>query len=94
LYSFLPSFLPSCAFPANYSYLTHPLFIYLSFFPVLLPGILSGIALGYGLDDLEFESGQRLGILLSTTASGTAPIQWVAGALSLRAKRPECEADH
>jgi len=41
-----------------------------------------------------------VGIFLFITASRTAlgptqpPIQWVAGALSLRAKRPGREADH
>jgi hypothetical protein len=60
---------------------------------------ISGIALGYGLEDRGFESRQRLGILLVTTASRPAlgpthpPIQWVRGALSLGVKRPECEAD-
>jgi hypothetical protein len=33
---------------------------------------LSGIALGYGLDDLEFESLHGLGTFLFTTASRTA----------------------
>jgi hypothetical protein len=46
------------------------------------------IALGYGLDDQGFESGQGLRIFLFTTASRPAeptqpPIQWVSGALSL-----------
>jgi len=41
-----------------------------------------------------------VGIFLFTTASKTAlgpihpPIQWVTGALSLRVKRQEREADH
>jgi hypothetical protein len=45
------------------------------------------IALGYGLDDREFESRQGLGIFLFTTISISAlgptqpPIQWVSGAL-------------
>jgi hypothetical protein len=61
---------------------------------------LSGIALGYGLDDRGFESLQGLGIFLFTTASRPAlrptqsPIQWVPGALSLGVKRPRREADH
>jgi hypothetical protein len=64
------------------------------------PGELSGIALGYGLDDRGFESQQRLGIFLFTTASRLAlgptqpPIQWVPGCLSLGVKRPGREADH
>jgi hypothetical protein len=50
--------------------------------------------------DLGFESWQRLGIFLFTTASRTAqsptkpPIQWVPGALSLEVKRPRRESDH
>jgi hypothetical protein len=53
------------------------------------PGQLSGIALGYGLDDRGFESRQGLGIFISTTVSRPAleptqpPIQWVPVALSL-----------
>jgi hypothetical protein len=35
-------------------------------------GQLSGIALGYGLDGLVFESRQRLGIFLFTTLSRPA----------------------
>jgi hypothetical protein len=60
---------------------------------------LSGIALGYGFDDRWFESQQRLGVFLFTTASRLAPgptqppIQWVPGALSLVVKWPCCEAD-
>jgi hypothetical protein len=48
-------------------------------------GYLSGIALGYWLDDRGIESRQVLGIFLFTTASRTAlgltqpPIQWVSG---------------
>jgi hypothetical protein len=64
------------------------------------PGWLSGIALGYGLDDRRFESRQKLGIPLFTTASRPAlksthpPIQWVPGAFSLGVKRLGREADH
>jgi hypothetical protein len=64
------------------------------------PGWLSGIALGYGLDDWVFESRQWLGIVHFTTASRPAlgptqsPIQWVPGTLSLGVKWPVCEADH
>jgi hypothetical protein len=65
------------------------------------PGYLSGIALGYGLDDRGFESQQGLEIFLFTTAARTAlgptqpPIQWVlSGAVSLGVKRPGREADH
>jgi hypothetical protein len=49
---------------------------------------------------LGFESRQGLGIFLFTTVSRPAQrsiqltIQWVPGALSLRVKRPEREADH
>jgi hypothetical protein len=63
-------------------------------------GALSGIALGYGMDDPGFESRQRLEIFLFTTASRPAlrsihlPIQWVPAALSLRIKRPGRETDH
>jgi hypothetical protein len=55
--------------------------------------------LGYGMDDLGFESWQGLGVFLFTIASGPAlgptqpPFQWVTGALSLRVKRPERGAD-
>jgi hypothetical protein len=58
------------------------------------------IALSYGLDDWEFESRQRLGIFLFTTASRPSlglsqpPIQWVPGALFLEVKRPGREAYH
>jgi hypothetical protein len=47
---------------------------------------ISDTALGYGLDDRGFDSWQRLGIFLFTTASRPAlgptqpPIQWVQGA--------------
>jgi hypothetical protein len=64
------------------------------------PGWLSGIALGYELNDWWFEYRQRLGTSLFTTASRPAlgptqlPIQWVPGVLSLGVKRPRREADH
>jgi hypothetical protein len=64
------------------------------------PGELSGIALGYGVDDRWFEYRQRLGIFLFTTASRPAleptltPIQWVSGAFFLGVNRPRREADH
>jgi hypothetical protein len=64
------------------------------------PGQLSGIVLGYGLDDRGFESRQGLGIFFPTSASRPAlgptqpPMQWVPGALSLGVKRPGREADH
>jgi hypothetical protein len=62
--------------------------------------IFSGIALGYRLGDWGLESRKELGILLFTTACGSAlgptqpPVQWAPGALSLRVKRPGREADH
>jgi hypothetical protein len=49
---------------------------------------------------LGFDSRRGLGMFLLTTATRTAlgptqhPIQWVPGALSLRIKRPDCEANH
>jgi hypothetical protein len=61
---------------------------------------LRDIALGYRLDDQEFESRQGLAISLFTTGSKPAlgptesPIQWVQGALSLGVKRLGREADH
>jgi hypothetical protein len=61
---------------------------------------LSGIVLGYRLDDQGFKSWQGLGIFLFTTMSrpvlGTTqpPIQWVPGSLSLRVKWLGHEADH
>jgi hypothetical protein len=73
------------------------------FYIILLskePGKLSGIALGYGLDDQGFESQEGLGIILFTTVSRLAlgptqlPIQGVQGALSLGVKQLDCEADH
>jgi hypothetical protein len=63
-------------------------------------GYLSGIALGYGLDNRVLHSRQRLGIFLFTTASRTAlgptqpPTQWVLGALSLGVNLPGSKADH
>jgi hypothetical protein len=62
--------------------------------------MLSGIALGYELNDRGFESRQGLGIFLFTTVTRPAlvptqpPIQWIPGALSLGVKRPGREADH
>jgi hypothetical protein len=63
-------------------------------------GELTGIALGYGLDNWGFESRQGLGIFLFTAASRPdlrptqAPIQWVPVALSLGIKRLGREAGH
>jgi hypothetical protein len=63
-------------------------------------GYLSGITLGYGLDDRGFDSRRGLGIFLFTTASRPVlgpiqpPIQWVQGFLSLGVKRRGREADH
>jgi hypothetical protein len=63
------------------------------------PGYLSGIALGYGLDDGGFDFRQGLGIFLFITASRPAlgptlsPIQWVKGVLSLGVNRLGREAD-
>jgi len=48
----------------------------------------------YGLDDRGFESRQKIGLFLFTTATRSAlgpiqpPIQWLRGALSLGVKRP------
>jgi hypothetical protein len=61
---------------------------------------LSGIALGYGLDNRGFESRYGLGIFLFSTASRPvlgptqSPVQWVPGSLSLAGKRPGREANH
>jgi hypothetical protein len=55
---------------------------------------------GLRVDDLGFESRQRLGIFLCTTASRAAlgptqpPVQWVPGAVSLGVKRPGRESDY
>jgi hypothetical protein len=63
-------------------------------------GIFVGIALGYELGVLGFDSPLRLGIFLFTTASRTAleptqpPMQWVTRALSLGVKRRGREANH
>jgi len=63
------------------------------------PGYLSGLALGYRLDDRGFESRQRLRIFLFITESrpvlwaNRLPIQRVSGALSLEIKRPGREND-
>jgi hypothetical protein len=63
-------------------------------------GQLSGIVLGYGLDDQGLKSQQGLGILSFTTMSRLAlvstqpPVKWVPGALFLREKWLDCEADH
>jgi hypothetical protein len=52
------------------------------------PEHISGVALGYELDDRGVDSRQRLGIFLFTTASRPAlgptqpPLQWVPVALS------------
>jgi hypothetical protein len=51
-------------------------------------------ATGWTIGVLGFDSRRMLGIILFTIASGTPPIQWVQGALSLGVKRPEREADH
>jgi hypothetical protein len=64
--------------------------------------MLSGIALGYGLDGRGFESRCGLGVFLFITTSrralgeeGTQPlIQWVPGTLSLGVKRPDREAEY
>jgi hypothetical protein len=58
------------------------------------------MALGYGLDDREFDSWQGLEIFLFTTAFRPAlgptqpPIQSVTGTVSLGVKRAEREDDH
>jgi hypothetical protein len=59
-----------------------------------------GIATGWTIGVLVFDSRRGLGIFLFTTASRTAlgptqpPIQWVPGSLSLGVRRPGREADH
>jgi hypothetical protein len=61
------------------------------------PEELSGIALGYGLNDRGFESRQGLGIFSSPPRPDrtTQPsIQWVQGVLFLWVKQPGREADH
>jgi hypothetical protein len=64
------------------------------------PGQLSGIALGYGIDDRGFESRQGLGTFLFTTTSRQAlgptqpPSQWITGALYLGVKRQGREPYH
>jgi hypothetical protein len=64
------------------------------------PGELSGIALGFGLDDWWFESWQGVEIFFFTTASRPAlmptqpPTQWVRGTLSLGVKLPGRKPDH
>jgi hypothetical protein len=61
---------------------------------------LPGLATGWTMRVLGFDSRWGLGIFLFTTASRTAleptqpPIQWVLGALSLGIKRPGREAIH
>jgi hypothetical protein len=66
---------------------------------------LVGIALGYGLDDRgsrvqfparagNFSLHHRIPASRMTLVPIQPPIQWVSGALSLRVKRPEREADH
>jgi hypothetical protein len=63
-------------------------------------GELSGIKLGYELDDRGFESRREQGLFLFTTASRPAlvptqpPIPWVPGPFFLGIKRPRREADH
>jgi hypothetical protein len=60
----------------------------------------SGITVGYGLDNLGFESRQGLGIFPFITASRQPlghtqlPMQWGPGSLSFGAKRPGRESDH
>jgi hypothetical protein len=62
--------------------------------------LISGVALGYSLGDRGFESRQRVGIFLFTTATRMTlgptqpPIRLVPGALSLGVNRPGREADY
>jgi hypothetical protein len=82
--------------------LLEQIFLNIVYFDVKSRDSSVGIALGYGLEDrastVRLPVG--LGIFLFTTSSGTAlgptqpPIQRVAGALSLRVKRPGCEAEY
>jgi hypothetical protein len=61
---------------------------------------LSGIALGYGVDDQGFGSQQGQGIFIFSTVYRPAlgptqhPNQWVPETLSLGVKQSEHEADH
>jgi hypothetical protein len=58
------------------------------------------MALGYGLNDLQFKFRQGMRIFLFATASRPAmgptqpAIQWIPGDFSLGVKRPGSEADH
>jgi hypothetical protein len=63
------------------------------------PGYLTGIALGYGLDDRVFVSRQGVVIYIITASRPVLgptqpPIQWVPRALLLGLKWPGREADH
>jgi hypothetical protein len=94
LLNFILAFTP-CPFSLSAS-----TFHYSLYSELIQPGYLGGIALGYGLDNLGFESQQGLGIFHFTTASSPVlgptqpPIQWVPGALSLGVKRLVSEAYH
>jgi hypothetical protein len=61
-------------------------------------GQLSGIALGYGLDDFGFESRQGLGIFLFTTVSRPAlgltqtPIECIPAALCFKGPRTSTDS--